>query len=181
VRPRQLRTAGSVPISWLGSSDSVTAFRLAMLGRTPYGRGKVKLEWEVKPRGTLFDGTGLGRSASWQDSGTAGHAFSQLIGSLSASTLYHWRLRVLYHPAATPHQAYSRWLTPAFNGAQGVDFRTASDSDGDGLSDALELSTCTNPLDADSDDDGIPDGVEDAHHHRPAGCGQRQRRGEGRR
>ena len=36
------------------------------------------------------------------------------------------------------------------------------DSDGDGLPDALEDVTCTDPRDADTDDDGIPDGIEDA-------------------
>ena len=34
------------------------------------------------------------------------------------------------------------------------------DSDGDGLSDDLELAMGTDPLDADSDDDGLPDGVD---------------------
>ncbi len=39
------------------------------------------------------------------------------------------------------------------------------DSDGDGLSNSLENSWCTDPHDADSDDDGIPDGIEDANHN----------------
>ena len=39
------------------------------------------------------------------------------------------------------------------------------DKDGEGLSDALENTTCTDPNDADTDDDGIPDGVEDANHN----------------
>jgi|GEM_PF-1801206 len=39
------------------------------------------------------------------------------------------------------------------------------DSDGDGLSDSIENSWCTDPLDADTDDDGILDGVEDANHN----------------
>jgi hypothetical protein len=39
------------------------------------------------------------------------------------------------------------------------------DSDGDGLSNFLENSWCTNLFDADSDDDGIPDGEEDANHN----------------
>ncbi len=39
------------------------------------------------------------------------------------------------------------------------------DTDGDGLSDTLENSTCTDALDADTDDDGIMDGVEDANHN----------------
>lgn len=39
------------------------------------------------------------------------------------------------------------------------------DSDGDGLPNALEIATCADPLDADSDDDGILDGTEDQNHN----------------
>ncbi len=39
------------------------------------------------------------------------------------------------------------------------------DSDNDGLQDSLEESGCTDPNDADTDDDGILDGVEDANHN----------------
>jgi len=39
------------------------------------------------------------------------------------------------------------------------------DSDNDGLLDCLENTGCTDPLDADSDDDGTPDGEEDANHN----------------
>jgi YD repeat-containing protein len=42
---------------------------------------------------------------------------------------------------------------------------TFNDDDSDGLSNGLELATGTNPYDADTDDDGIPDGVEDANHN----------------
>ncbi len=38
-----------------------------------------------------------------------------------------------------------------------------TDADGDGLSYDLEINGCTSPYDADTDDDGIPDGVEDAN------------------
>jgi hypothetical protein len=37
------------------------------------------------------------------------------------------------------------------------------DTDGDGLSDELESTTCSDPFDADTDDDGIIDGDEDAN------------------
>jgi len=40
-----------------------------------------------------------------------------------------------------------------------------NDSDGDGLSDNIENAFCTDPYDADTDDDGILDGVEDANHN----------------
>lgn len=37
------------------------------------------------------------------------------------------------------------------------------DADADGLPDSLEAASCTNPFDADSDDDGLGDGIEDAN------------------
>jgi hypothetical protein len=117
----------------------------------------------VKPFGTPFDGTGTGQTTSWSDTGVAGVAFNRLIASLTPNTIYHWRVRLLYHPATTPFQSYSRWLTQPWNGWQEADLRTPSDSDGDGLSDELEKSTCTDGLDGDTDDDGIPDGIEDAN------------------
>ena len=40
-----------------------------------------------------------------------------------------------------------------------------NDSDNDGLSDTLENSICTDSNDADTDDDGILDGIEDANHN----------------
>ncbi len=44
-----------------------------------------------------------------------------------------------------------------------VSFVSVQDGDGDGLADAIEVAAGTNPNDADTDDDGIPDGVEDAN------------------
>ena len=38
-----------------------------------------------------------------------------------------------------------------------------TDSDGDGLSDARENTTCTDPNNADTDNDGISDGMEDTN------------------
>lgn len=50
--------------------------------------------------------------------------------------------------------------------AQSTDFSviTLLDSDDDGLTNELENTMCTDPNDADTDDDGIIDGVEDANH-----------------
>ena len=58
LHPRQRRGDNAAPIAPGGKSDRTDGFRLALLGRTPFGRGQVKLEWEVKPLGVLFDGQG---------------------------------------------------------------------------------------------------------------------------
>jgi hypothetical protein len=40
----------------------------------------------------------LGQS-TWQDSGTAGYAFDELVDSLTFETRYHWRVRIMGRPA----------------------------------------------------------------------------------
>jgi hypothetical protein len=120
---RQRRADDSAPIAHLGQTDN-GPFRLAGLGRTPFGRSKVKLEWEVKPLGTPFDGLGTGQGAAWIETGVAGAQLNELVGDLQANTAYHWRVRLRYHPATTPYQQYSRWLTVPWNGWNEQDVRT---------------------------------------------------------
>ena len=122
--PRPRRSDDSAPIAMGGQSDAYTSFRLAALGRTPFGRNRVKLEWEVKPLGEPFDGTITGESANWLDTGIAGIALNELVSGLSHHTAYHWRLRLHYHPASTPLQQYSRWFTMPWNGWNQTDLRT---------------------------------------------------------
>src|SRR5262249_32371019 len=95
--PRQVRTDGTTPIALLGKSDSETGFRLKARGLTPAGRDKVRLQWEVKPLGTPFDGTAIGTSSA-QDTGAPGPSGSattlnQQIGGLAEGNFYHWRAR----------------------------------------------------------------------------------------
>jgi len=124
LNPRQRRADDSAPIARLGESRE-DAFRLALWGRSPFGRGRVKLEWEVKPLGTPFSGSGTYQTA-WLNSGTAGVAFNELASGMSADTAYHWRVRLCYHPGTTPFQQHSRWLTIPWNGWQEQDLRIAS-------------------------------------------------------
>ncbi len=129
LKPMQRRTDDSANICHLGMSDSQTAFRLAAVGITPYGRGKVKLEYEVKPLGTLFNGSGLDASSSWMDTGTIGVALNELVGALNNNTNYHWRMRLLYNPVTTPFQQKSRWFTIPVNGSQEKDLKTFQSAD----------------------------------------------------
>ena len=124
--PKQLRTDGSAPIQVLGTSDSPAGFRLQVLGRVVGGRGRVQLQWEVKPASVPFDGLGLGTGLP-VDTGTPGPngstvVLSQLVSGLVPATLYHWRLRVL---TDSPFFPSSPWLWLPDNAASEADFRTA--------------------------------------------------------
>ena len=126
LQPQQRRSTDSGPIAHLGASDSPNGFRLTVLGRTPFGRGRVKLEWEVKPLGTPFDGTGTQVSRSFTDTGTAGAALNELVTSLSGLNVYTWRVRLRYDPVTTPFAQHSRWLTAPWNGLREADLRMAA-------------------------------------------------------
>ena len=127
--PAQARTDDAAPIDLLCRSDSETAFRLKALGRTPAGRGKVRLQLEVKPFGTAFDGSGLvtGSASDTGNPGNGGSAvmLSQLASGLVPETLYHWRWRIL---TDSPFFPRSRWLWLPGNGVTEADVRTASGS-----------------------------------------------------
>jgi hypothetical protein len=113
VIPQQRRADDSAPVAFGGQSVSPSEVRLSALARTPFGRTQVRLEWEVKPADTPFDGTGLGLGA-WHDSGTTGNALNDLVSGLATDTRYHWRLRIAGRPAdaaADSAVTYrSRWL-----------------------------------------------------------------------
>jgi len=123
LNPRQEMLDGSKPLA-RGNITESTLFSLGVLGRTPYGRGKVKLEWEVKPFGTSFDGTGLEQSALWSDTGVTGTEIREIAGCAGVNMGFHWRARLRYHSAALPFQKFSRWFTMPWNGWQEMDFRT---------------------------------------------------------
>jgi hypothetical protein len=110
VRPQQRRADDLAPIAPGGRSRSPGSFRLAALGRGPFGRTAVKLEIEAKGRGGLFDGAGTLQGADWQDTGTAGAALDELVSGLEPGG-YHWRVRFRYAPASSPFQQASRWFT----------------------------------------------------------------------
>jgi hypothetical protein len=124
--PLQARADDTALISLLGSSESSSAFRVRALGRSAGGRAKVRLQREVKPLGTPFDGTGVvtGNRVDTGIPGFGGSAvtISQLASELSAGTPYHWRLRIL---TDSPFFPASPWFTLSGNGAAESDIRTA--------------------------------------------------------
>jgi hypothetical protein len=122
--PRQLRADTRGPIAALGMSYLVDQFILSALGRTPAGRGNVRLQVEVKPFGAPFNGAGLMAGSAYNTGapkgGQSAVTLEQLVTALSANTLYHWRLRTL---TDSPFFPRSPWFSPSFNGASEADLR----------------------------------------------------------
>ena len=144
ARAAQARqTAASTPIVAGLASTSEDRFDVAFgAARTAFSLGLVKLQVEVKPLGTAFDGSGLVTSSTWASSGLSGVAIQEVISGLTGSTGYHWRARVLASPAEGRPQGWGPW---AYGGRSGdavgghvFTARTALfylDSDGDGYGD----------------------------------------------
>ncbi len=124
LKPMQRQVGDMGNISHLGMSSSDTAFNTKGTGRTPYGRGLVKGEWEVKPLGTPFNATGMSQTPAWTDTGVSGTDLSMTNSNLSGDTDYHWRMRFLYKTSTTPFQQRSRWFTIPVNGWQEADLKT---------------------------------------------------------
>jgi FG-GAP repeat protein/VCBS repeat protein/flagellar hook capping protein FlgD len=124
--PRQARINDSALIPLLGRADPSASFRIKALGRSPAGRGKVQLQWEVKRVGIAFDGTNLVSGLTFDSGAPAagvGSAFplSEAVLGLDHPALYHWRLRLVTDCPFLPH---SRWLSPPGNAPSETDLRT---------------------------------------------------------
>ncbi|MCP3978606.1 MAG: DUF11 domain-containing protein [bacterium] len=123
-RVRQRQPDDSEPLARLGLSDSHESFLVALQARTPFGRGLVAPEVEVKPRGETFDGSGT-LVGAWTDvDDPLGVALTELVGGLQHNTLYHWRVRLRYDPVTLPFQLHGPWRTPPWDGWNEADLRT---------------------------------------------------------
>ena len=123
---RQARLDNATPIAHLGLTDSETAFRLRALGRTPAGRGMVRLQYEVKPAGVPFNGQGI-LAGPFADTGFpspngSAVALARTQANLDPNTLYHWRVRI---GTNSPFFPRSPWLTLPYNAVTEADVRTS--------------------------------------------------------
>lgn len=111
--PRQQRSTGAL-LELLAKSESNSGFDLAMNGRSPGGRTKVRLEWNCATQGTQFDSTDVGHGG-WFDTGESGPQGSMVpleaqTTGLTPGLPIHWRARVGTRSIYFPH---SPWFTMA--------------------------------------------------------------------
>jgi hypothetical protein len=135
----------TIPIAPLGASSSETSFDVAMFGRPIRGRGKMKLQVEVKLAGTAFDGTNLQTIGTWTDSGVAGAWIQAGITGLQPGKDYEWRARLVTSPTQVGPAVVSIWTLGRLAGpARSTHIRTKCPS-------------LTKFLDLDKDTYGDPD------------------------
>jgi hypothetical protein len=123
--PRQLTVSPPMTaIALLGKSDSGAGFRIHARGRTPAGRGWVRLQHEVKPLGVPFNGMGLVTGEPQQTpGGSAAALLTQLAFGLSPNTPYQWRARILTDWPAAPR---SPWFSMPGNAPTETDLRSGT-------------------------------------------------------
>jgi len=123
--PRQFRFDDTAPIGLLGKSDEPDSFRVKTRGRSPYGRSDVRLEVEIDPLGTPFDGGGTFVSAPVDTGDPVGDSFvdfdEALSGFLIPGTPYRWRARILGDSPLFPQ---SPWFGLPGNALTETDLRT---------------------------------------------------------
>lgn len=144
------------PLSRSGSPDS---FRLRAkadaaqaASSTIRGRAVAFLEYEVKPLGAPFDGTGLRRSSSL-DTGAPNSSttFNALADGLQPGTAHRWRARVA---SDDPVFAHSRWLHPSVLCRTESMVRTSHDCNTNTQADEDDIASMAS---VDQNVDGIPD------------------------
>jgi FG-GAP repeat/FG-GAP-like repeat len=122
---RQQRTDGMTPIAPLGRSDSETQFRIAATMLSVFGRTRLQMEHEVKPRGELLDGLNT-TPGGFNDTGNDGQVnFGRLVSGLDPGTKYHWRIRAKYDLVKTPFQRNGPWVQVPLNGWNEADLNTS--------------------------------------------------------
>jgi hypothetical protein len=123
--PGQATVGSATRIALLGFSDAMSGVRLLACGRTPAGRGRVRLEWEVQPLGAAFDGQTAQGVWTMTEAPIPGLGstvgLDETAGGLSSGHAYRWRARL---QSTSPFFPHTPWLTLAGNGASETDFRT---------------------------------------------------------
>ena len=144
-RPRATVSSTLVPPGSRAGSNTVT---LRADARPIRGAGDVRLEVEVKPLGTPFDGTGTQQSTlafSW-----TGGIERTVAATLGDEERIHWRARIVADPTEGHEIGFGRWMVGGRGGSAAGSHLVGpcvADLDGDGACDSV---------DPDADGDGDP-------------------------
>ncbi len=127
VRPRQLQRESSAPIARLGIARwfgeiPVPGFSMSWFMLSPFGRGTMRVETEVKNSAQPFNSTQVIRGASYRRT-IPGTQITVDRTGLTPGLPYHWRIRTCYGPDSIPWMPCGRWVTMPWNGWNEQDLR----------------------------------------------------------
>jgi hypothetical protein len=121
LRPRQTH-ADNLPLAQLGRANRI-AMSLHYVQWTPFGRGRLSQDFEMRPFGVPFNGARTDWLGYYKDAVPGTETYVPF-SHLAPQTLYHWRIRMRYHPVTTPFMPASRWFSAPWNGMNEADFRS---------------------------------------------------------
>jgi hypothetical protein len=114
--PQQYKPGTTNIVSPGGLTTVNNQVRLSLFGKSPFGRTKGKLVYEIKNSCTPFSGNPItnstsytGISSNWTDLTTLGTQINDDISGILQNQDYKWRVRVKYNPASNPYQVYGPW------------------------------------------------------------------------
>lgn len=123
---RQMRSDSSAPIAPLGLAHNLS-FQIGMLLRTPYGRGSVRMQWQVAPLSSAFNLVDHPiQSSSWMNSDVSGLTWYQQSAPSFPAGPWKWRARVAYRATTSPFQKNSRWFSIPGNSTTETDLRSTT-------------------------------------------------------
>jgi hypothetical protein len=122
--PRQLRSDLSAPIH-IGGPAFEQQFRMGLTLHSPVGRVWRKLQWQIAPWGGAFAPAvnPIQSDTSWYINPVP---ITKPITLHEDLQRYLWRARIKYHPAQSPFQPWSRWITLSANSLQEADLFSTS-------------------------------------------------------
>ncbi|MCK6528025.1 FG-GAP-like repeat-containing protein [Myxococcota bacterium] len=144
LRPEARTPDGLAPIAPGLTSSSPSSFMAAMhSARLPVGVARARLQVEVKPMGTPFDGSGLAATGPFTSTGLGGIDLSETVAALEPGRGHHWRARVQRDPTQGGPVLWGPWVYGGVPGdPAGGHFFTSGpaaawyeDGDGDGYGD----------------------------------------------
>jgi len=142
LAPRQRHFFAPRPIASLGRSSS-PGFRIQVEQPALVGGGRAFLEWETKPLGVAFDGSGRERSALGQAVDTfSALVFEEVVSGLDAEA-YTWRARVVLE--GNPFFPSSPWFSLPDNARTETDLTVKLHRANSGPSGPLPVRTVTVP------------------------------------
>jgi len=123
VHPRQRNRFNGRPLARLGMADSYRDVDLQHVCYSPFGNSTIRPEYELKPAGQPFDGTGIVQLGAIDLVTHPNFDQTIAISGLTAGASYHWRLRYRYDKGKQPYQPESRWIFMPLRGANDADVR----------------------------------------------------------